>query len=147
MASIGRWSAITPPGSTLFSRTPSWGPPCLKKYHQGMPFCAVSTMVAGERIERDVGRDRRQLMRLDREHDKVRAAGFGDAIRRVDARDDLFAALLQHEAAFADGLQVLSACNDAHGFAGRGELGRQEAADRPRPDYGDVHRSSTTPFR
>src|SRR5271165_84118 len=80
-------------------------------------------------------------MRLDREHDEVRAAGVGDAVGRVDARDDLFAALLQHEAALPDGLQVLSARNDAHGFARRGELGRHEAADRPRPNYGDVHRS------
>ena len=30
--------------------TPSYAPPCLRKYHQGMPFCAVRTIVDGATI-------------------------------------------------------------------------------------------------
>ena len=39
------------------SRVPSCGPPCLKKYHQGMPFCAVSTSVSRPEDRGDVGGD------------------------------------------------------------------------------------------
>ena len=46
-------------------------------------------------------------MRLDCEDDKIRAAGVGDAVRRQDARDDLFAVLLELEPALADRLQML----------------------------------------
>src|SRR6516162_6735600 len=37
--------AMTPPGSTDSRTVPSWGPPTLQKYHQGIPFCAVTTTV------------------------------------------------------------------------------------------------------
>ena len=45
--STGSAAEITPPGSTASMRVPSYGPPCLWKYHQGMPFCAVTTSVSG----------------------------------------------------------------------------------------------------
>ena len=83
-------------------------------------------------------------MRLDPEHDEVRAAGFGDAIGGFDACDDLFAALLQDEAALADRLQVRAARHDLDPLAGRGEPGRDMAADRARPDDRDVHRPIRT---
>ena len=102
------------------------------------------TIVDGATIEATLGCDRRQLVRLDREHDEVRAAGLGDAIRRLDARDDLFAVLLQLEPAFADRLQMLAARHDLHALARRGELGRDVAADRACSDDGDVHRSIRT---
>jgi hypothetical protein len=38
---------MIPPGSTLSSVVPSYGPPLLKKYHQGIPFWAVRTIVEG----------------------------------------------------------------------------------------------------
>ena len=92
----------------------------------------------------DFGCDRRELMRLDPEHDEVRAAGLGDAVRRLDARDDLFAVLLELEPAFADRLQMLPARHDLHALARRGELGRDVAADRACADDSDVHRAIRT---
>ena len=83
--------------------------------------------------------DRRQLMRLDSKHDEVRAAGFGDAIRRLDARDDLFAVLLEREPAFADRLQVLPARHDRHALARGGEFRCDVAADRAGADDCNVH--------
>src|SRR6185437_604421 len=53
----------------------------------------------------DLGCDRRQLMRLDREHDEVRAARVRNAIGRLDAGDNLLAVLLERKSAFADRLQ------------------------------------------
>ena len=89
----------------------------------------------------DVGRDRRELVRLDPEHDEIGTADVGDAVGRLDPGDDLLAALLEYEAALADRLQVLAARDHADALAGRGEPGRDMAADRPCPDDGDVHRS------
>ena len=60
----------------------------------------------------DVGRDRRELVGLHPEHDDVGTAGVGDAVGRLDPRDDLLAALFQDEAALADHLQVLAARDD-----------------------------------
>src|SRR6266568_3408632 len=45
--SIGRWRAMTPPGSTLSRCDPSSGPPCRMKYHHGMPFWAVTKTASG----------------------------------------------------------------------------------------------------
>ncbi|MCZ6744718.1 MAG: 2-dehydropantoate 2-reductase, partial [Alphaproteobacteria bacterium] len=39
--------SITPVGSRDSRRRPSNSPPCFWKYHQGMPFCTVTTMVSG----------------------------------------------------------------------------------------------------
>ena len=36
-----------PPGSTDSTARPSNGPPCLWKYHQGMPFTAETIAVSG----------------------------------------------------------------------------------------------------
>ena len=83
-------------------------------------------------------------MRLDSEHDQIRAAGVGDAIRRLDARDDLFAVLLEREPALADRLQVLPARHDRHALARGGELRCDVAADRAGADDCDVHRAIQT---
>ena len=91
---------------------------------------------------RDVGCDRGELVRLDPEHDEVGAAGFGDAVGRLDAGDDLLAALLEHETARADRLQLLAAGDDGDALAGRGKPGRDVAADRACPNDGDVHPAS-----
>jgi hypothetical protein len=45
--SISMLAVITPPGSTASIRVPSYGPGSLWKYHQGMPFCMVTTIVSG----------------------------------------------------------------------------------------------------
>jgi hypothetical protein len=45
--STSMFLAMTPPGSTLSRILPSCGPPVLKKYHQGIPFWAVTTIVEG----------------------------------------------------------------------------------------------------
>ncbi len=93
----------------------------------------------GPKDRGDVGRDRRELVGLDPEHDEVGTAGVGDAVGRLDPGDDLLAALFQDEAALADRLQVLAARDDADLLPGRGEPGRDVAADRPCPNDGDVH--------
>ena len=41
--STSMFLAMTPPGSTDSSTVPSYGPPILEKYHQGIPFWAVTT--------------------------------------------------------------------------------------------------------
>src|ERR1700722_14532767 len=92
----------------------------------------------------DLGCDRRQLMRLDPEHDEVRAACFRDVIRRLDASDDLLAVLLELKSAFADRLQMLSARHHLDALARRGELGRDMTADCAGSDDGDVHRAIRT---
>ena len=79
-------------------------------------------------------------MRLDPEHDQVRAAGLGDAIRRLDARNDLFAVLLELEPALADRLEVRAPGHDRHALARGGELRRDVAADRAGANDSDVHR-------
>ena len=72
------------------------------------------------------------LMRLDSEDDKIGAAGFGDAIRRLDARDDLFAcSSASLSLVFLHRLQALPARHDRH--CSRGELGRNVAADALAP--------------
>ena len=58
--------AMTPPGSTDSSTVPWYGPPVLKKYHQGIPFCAVTTMVAGPHSAADVRRHAGHLVGLQR---------------------------------------------------------------------------------
>ena len=45
--STSMFFTITPPGSTDSRTVPAYGPPVLKKYHQGIPFCAVTTTVDG----------------------------------------------------------------------------------------------------
>ena len=73
-------------------------------------------------------------MGLDPEDDDVDAAGLGNAIGRLDARDDLFTILDELEPALADRFQVLPARHDLYALARRGEFGPDVAADRAGAD-------------
>ena len=78
-------------------------------------------------------------MRLDSENNEVRAGRFLNAIRRLDARDDLFAVLLEPKPAFANRLQVPPARHDGHARARRGDFRGNVAANRACADDCDVH--------
>ncbi len=47
MRSAGMFATSRPLGSTLRTTLPASSPPCLWKYQNGMPFCIVTTTVAG----------------------------------------------------------------------------------------------------
>ena len=74
-------AAMTPPGSTRSSRSPSSSPPMLWKYHHGMPFCVLTTTVSGPSSGRSCGASAVRLCALTPRNDHV-----GAADRRRDRR-------------------------------------------------------------
>ena len=52
MRSFSMLAAMLPSGSTMVTGRPSCSPPSRWKYHQGMPFCIVTTAVSGPKSPR-----------------------------------------------------------------------------------------------
>ena len=76
---------ITPAGSMRSRRNPSHSPPKPWKYHQGIPFCVLTTVVSGPSTGLQLRRKLRQAVSLDpKKHDIHRSHIFeGAGDRRV----------------------------------------------------------------
>src|ERR1700730_1413287 len=129
---------MTPPGSTLSKRMPSCGPLCLRKYHQGMPFCAVNTAVCDPII---AGRSRTTAptMRLHAENDQILLANVGNSIARLDASDEFLAFFDQGQSVPHNSRKMRASDDDAHVLACTGKFGGQQAADRAGANYANLH--------
>ena len=79
------------------------------------------------------------LMGLHAEDDQVLLAGVGDAVRSLDARDDLAAVLDQNETILNDARKMSAPRDHADVLAGMGELRRQQTAYRASADHAYSH--------
>ena len=66
----------------LAAAVPSSGPPILWKYHQGTPFCMVTTAVSCAEQRRDLVERRPDRMGFQRQHDIVLHAELVAPARR-----------------------------------------------------------------
>ncbi|OIQ63309.1 hypothetical protein GALL_551490 [mine drainage metagenome] len=90
---------------------------------------------------------RRQLVRLDAEHDEILGAeGLGGVARR-HARDQALVRVEQRETVAPDRVQVRAARHHRDLVPGRGQLHRQRAADRAGSDDQGLHARPLSAWR
>ena len=110
------------------------------KYHQGMPFCAVSTAVSAWYMAGSSATTARDLVRLHAEDDQVLRPGLGDPVRGPETHHDLAAVLA---ISFRPSARIAARCApraiSVTLVSRLRQLDAEQAADRSGADDADLH--------